>query len=99
MKQQQEQKQPQPQRQKQNLSGEVGSGIEIGWRAGEPFQGYAFVCASKALDILIVVIDRMTGGRVDWIMETATKVYAECSSLLFSQSANRFYFFSNCQTV
>src|SRR5215469_8355260 len=60
MKQQEEQKQPQPQRQKQNLSGEVGRGIKIGWRAGESFQGYALVCAPKALDILVAVIDRMT---------------------------------------
>jgi len=32
----------------------------FGWRAGVHRQGYALVCASKTLDILVVVIDRMT---------------------------------------
>jgi len=30
------------------------------WRAGVHRQGYALVCASKTLDILVVVIDGMT---------------------------------------
>src|SRR5437667_8795646 len=64
MKQQEEQKQPQPQpqRQKQNPLGKGKTGMRFGWRAGIQHQGYALVCAKLALDILVVVIDRMTGG-------------------------------------
>ena len=63
MKQQEEQKQPQPQpqRQKQNPLGKGKTGMRFGWRAGIQHQGYALVCAKLALDILVVVIDRMTG--------------------------------------
>ena|SRR5437016_13535686 len=60
MKQQEEQKQPQPQRQKQNPLGKGKTGMRFGWRAGIQHQGYALVCAKLALDILVVVIDRMT---------------------------------------
>ena len=63
MKQQEEQKQPQPQRQKQNPLGKGKTGMRFGWRAGIQHQGYALVCAKLALDILVVVIDRMTGGK------------------------------------
>src|SRR5437763_16716941 len=62
MKQQEEQKQPQPQRQKQNPLGKGKTGMRFGWRAGIQRQGYALVCAKLALDILVVVIDRMTAG-------------------------------------
>jgi|SRR5205814_1511898 len=64
MKQQEEQKQPQPQRQKQNPLGKGKTGMRFGWRAGIQRQGYALVCAKLALDILVVVIDRMTGGQL-----------------------------------
>ena len=60
MKQQEEQKQPQPQRQKQNPLGKGKTGMRFGWRAGIQRQGYALLCAKLALDILVVVIDRMT---------------------------------------
>ena len=58
MKQPEDQKQPQ--RQKQNLLGKGKRRALFGWRAGMHRQGYAVVCAKKALDILVVVIDRMT---------------------------------------
>ena len=64
MKQQEEQKQPQPQRQKQNPLGKGKTGMRFGWRAGIQRQGYALVCAKLALDILVVVIDRMTGVEI-----------------------------------
>src|SRR5437762_10756726 len=64
MKQQEEQKQPQPQRQKQNPLGKGKTGMRFGWRAGIQRQGYALLCAKLALDILVVVIDRMTGATV-----------------------------------
>ena len=56
----QHQKQPQPQRQKQNPLGKGERGMVFEWRAGVHRQGYALVCASKTLDILVVVIDGMT---------------------------------------
>src|SRR5438045_9508085 len=62
MKQQEEQKQHQPQRQKQRPLGKGKTGMRFGWRAGIQRQGYALLCAKLALDILVVVIDRMTGG-------------------------------------
>ncbi len=60
MKHKQEQQQNQPQRQKQNLLGKGKTGMLLGRRAGLHRQGYALVCAKKVLDILVVVIDRMT---------------------------------------
>src|SRR5436305_7801135 len=74
MKQQEEQKQPQPQRQKQNPLGKGKTGMRFGWRAGIQHQGYALVCAKLALDILVVVIDRMTARFKGEINLKPTKV-------------------------